>query len=248
MNKENDIFHFKQFSVKQHPSVFRINTDGCLLGAVISKQSQTHQATNKETHRILDIGTGTGVVALMLAQNCKGQIDAIDINSKAVELASYNFLKSKWYERLHSFHADLANFTAKDKNGYHCIVSNPPFFSNSLKSPNQLRNQSKHNDILSLENLCDCTSQLLLKNGLFYIILPPKEATHFIKISKDKKLYLQLKIHVKSVIHKRVFRNILIFSKINTGNLEEKTIILQEKNGEYTREYKALIKDFFLYF
>ncbi len=248
MEKGNDTFHFKQFSVKHNPNVFRINTDGCLLGALLSIHLLEQHFLINKSHRILDIGTGTGVIALMVAQHFKGYIDAIDINPVAVELAAYNFSKCDWKERLHAFHTDLSCFADNKKNIYYRIVSNPPFFSNSLKSPHQLKNQAKHNDILTLETLCKSAFQLLLPNGLFYIILPPEEAKNFIKISTSQKLYLQSIIYIKSVEYKRVFRNILIFSKFNNFNCEEKTIVIQQKNGNYTAEYKALTKDFFLNF
>lgn len=237
------VFHFKQFSVKQSPSVFKVNTDGCLLGAFVCQQLSASTQTQKS---MLDIGTGTGVIALMLAQCFYGEIEAIDINKSAVDLANENFKASSWSQRLKAIHTDLTSHIQPSKKKYNLIVSNPPFFSNSLQSPSELNNQAKHNDGLPLKMLLDSVQKLLAPNGDFFVILPPTELKNIEEFIQKVGLYILSKLNVAPVAHKAVHRVVLHLSNTLKNPYFEKKLVIQHANGNYTSEYVLLLKAFYL--
>ncbi|TVQ14704.1 MAG: methyltransferase domain-containing protein [Bacteroidetes bacterium] len=161
------LFHFKQFSLSDSGCAMKIGTDGVILGAFAAKFADINQP-----HSILDIGTGCGLIALMTAQKSVGVIHAIDTDKKAVETASRNFCNSPWADRLKVFYASLQEFGFSSHDKYNMIVCNPPYFQNSLKSPDMARNLARHNQELSFEDLFLHSARLLSNDGRLLVIYP----------------------------------------------------------------------------
>ena len=161
----NPYFQFKQFTVWHDKCAMKVGTDGVLLGAWCCVENIT---------RILDVGCGTGLISLMLAQRCQAEIDAVDIDEAACIQARENADRSPFGDRLQIFHRPFANFVNESAGirQYDCIVSNPPYFIDSLKCPDKQRNQARHTDTLTLEELIEGSKQLLAPQGKLYLILP----------------------------------------------------------------------------
>lgn len=230
-------FLFKQFSITQENTAMKVGTDGVLLGAW-SKAIEG---------KILDIGTGTGLIALMLAQRTKtALIDAIEIDKLASEDAQKNFDNSVWKERLISFNSPLQDFQPQKE--YDLIISNPPFFINATKAPEINRNNARHTDSLSFDELISSVKRLLANTGIFSLILPINEANHFIELAQLNKLFLNRKCLVKPSPTKAAKRTLMEFSFTKKEIVEEELTIETENRHEYTKEYISLTKDFYLKF
>lgn len=215
----------------------KVGTDGVLLGA----WSKTTECNT------LDIGTGTGLIALMLTQRTKtALIDAIEIDEVASKEAQENFNTSNWKDRLTIINKPLQNYTPQKK--YNLIISNPPFFIDATKAPETNRNTARHTDTLSFNELIKATKRLLSDDGIFSLILPTNEASHFIKIAFEAQLYLNRKCLVKPNPTKAAKRVLMEFSFNETTIIEEELTIETEKRHIYTEEYITLTKDFYLKF
>ncbi|MBX9808015.1 MAG: methyltransferase, partial [Flavobacteriaceae bacterium] len=167
------MFQFKQFSVEQDRTAMKIGTDGVLLGA--------WTPIDNNPFSILDIGTGTGIIALMLAQRSAAeQIDALEIDEDAYEQATDNFENSPWNDRLFCFHAGLDEFVEEPEEEYDLIVSNPPFYSEDYKSENEQRDLARFQDAMPFEDLIEAAALLLSENGIFSVIIPFKEESTFL--------------------------------------------------------------------
>ncbi len=231
------VFQFKHFVIQQNLCAMKVGTDGVLLGAW----------TKTPNGNILDIGSGTGLIAILLAQRTKSAlITAIDINQNAYLQTLQNVNECKWKDRIQVFHSSVQNFKSTIK--YDLIISNPPYFIDSTKAPQHERNTARHTDELSFLDLIDAVKKLLKKDGLFSIILPTKEAQLFIKDAQKKGLYLNRKCLVKPNPNKAVKRMLLEFSFYITGLKEEELTIETEKRHHYSKEYIILTQDFYLKF
>jgi tRNA1Val (adenine37-N6)-methyltransferase len=172
------MFKFKQFSVEQDRCAMKIGTDGVLLGAWTPIENNPFS--------ILDIGTGTGIIALMLAQRSAAQqIDALDIDEDAYEQATDNFENSPWNDRLFCFHAGVDEFIEEPENEYDVIVSNPPFYSEDYKTDNEKRDLARFQFAMPFEDLIEAADLLLSENGIFAVIIPFKEEDNFIALAKE---------------------------------------------------------------
>ena len=215
----------------------KVGTDGVLLGAW-SKALEGN---------VLDIGTGTGLIALILAQRTKTTlIDAIEMDAIASEEAQENFKNSKWNNRLTAIHSTIQNYHPLKK--YAAIVSNPPFFINSTKAPNTIRNLARHTDELPFIDLITSVKRLLSETGIFSLILPVEEANQFILLATQNGLFLTRKCLLKPNPTKAPKRVLMEFSFTETNTLEETLTIETENRHEYTKEYITLTKDFYLKF
>lgn len=183
----NPYFQFKQFTVWHDKCAMKVGTDGVLLGAWTSVES---------AHRILDIGTGTGLVALMLAQRSlpDANIVALEIDEAAVGQARENVIRSPWKERVEVVQADFRKYRSSDK--FDVIVSNPPYFVDSLECPDRQRAAARHNDSLTYEDLLEGVSGLLTENGFFTVVIPADVAERVKKIASIKKLYAVRQLNV----------------------------------------------------
>ena len=230
-------FQFKQFTIQQDVCAMKVGTDGVLLGAW----------SNVKEGNILDIGSGTGLIAILLAQRTKSAlITAIDINQNAYLQTLQNVNECKWKERILVFHSSVQDFKSETK--YDLIISNPPYFIDSTKAPQHERNTARHTDELSFLDLITAVKRLLKKDGLFVLILPTEEAQLFIKEAQEKELYLNRKCLVKPNSNKAVKRILMEFSLYNPELKEEELTIETEKRHQYTKEYIILTQDYYLNF
>jgi tRNA1Val (adenine37-N6)-methyltransferase len=229
------IFKFKQFEVDQKGCAMKINTDGVLLAAM---------AQGNEPKRILDIGTGTGVLALMMAQRFENaKIEAVEIEEQASVTANINFKSSIFKDRLTINNVAIEQFNTAQK--FDLIISNPPFFVNDLKNVEEKKGIARHTDEQFFVSLIEKVSQFLSNDGSFWFILPIKQAEILIKYGLEKGLYLAKKIELHSDQSKPAFRWIVCLDRINVETKIEQFYIY-ESEKVYTKAYKELLKDFFL--
>lgn len=233
------MFHFKQFSVKQDRCEMKIGTDGVLLGAWCPIEN------NPKT--ILDIGAGTGILSLQLAQRSQAfQIDAIEIDENAYEECVENFERSPWGDRLFCFHASLEEFIAEPEEEYDLIVSNPPFYSEDFKTGSQTRDLARFQDALPFEELINAAQLLLSENGIFSVIIPFKEEATFIALCEEVSLYPIKITRVKGTPSSPIIRSLLAFKRYELPVLTVNVLIIENTRHHYTEEYVALTKDFYL--
>ncbi|MBQ7631210.1 MAG: methyltransferase [Paludibacteraceae bacterium] len=220
----------------------KVGTDGVLLGRYAS-------VSQESCVRVLDIGTGSGLVALMIAQRApKAQIDAIDIDEAAAVQAQQNFQASPWSERLHAYAARLQEWKPEKK--YDLIVSNPPYFNNSLKNPDKGRQIARHTDSLNYEDLLEHSVRLLGEEGQLTLILPAEKEQEMRTLAASYGLYMKRAVHVFSKTGKPAKRVIICFVR-NTGKLESRnpeisTLILEDEKGHRSVAYQELMNDFYL--
>lgn len=232
------MFKFKQFVIQQDKTAMKVGTDGVLLGAWI---------TSNLPKKILDIGTGTGLIALMLAQKfTKSEIIAIEIDKKAYLQATENVKNSNWKNRIKVINEDFLKFAQKTKSKFDIIVSNPPFFENQLFPTNKQRLIARHNLTLPFSKLIKSTSKLLSENGEFSVIIPYDNHQNFIHLCSQDLLFCNNKTIIKHTSKKKPKRILLKFSKKISSIIESEIII--KKGTEYTGNYKQLTKDFYLIF
>lgn len=233
------MFHFKQFLVDQTNCAMKINTDGVLLGAIAS-------AENPET--ILDIGTGTGVIALMLAQRFPNtQIDAVEIDPSSALKAEQNFRNSVFTDQLTLHPSSIADFWLQKQHcTYELIVSNPPFYLDSLTSPKENKTLAKHAAPNFFEDLMRTVPDFLSPNGSFWLILPIKTALIVKKLAQPI-LFLQQEISVSSYPNDLSHREILSFGLKQTKTAHTSFIIYKEQKV-YSEAYQELLKDFLTIF
>ena len=219
----------------------KIGTDGVLLGA--------WAPTTNNPFSILDIGTGTGIIALMLAQRTNAeQIDALEIDEAAYEQAVDNFENSPWSDRLFCFHAGLDEFIEEPEDEYDLIISNPPFYSEDFKSDNEQRDLARFQDAMPFEDLIETADLLLSENGIFAVIIPFKEQENFLALATEFELYPFKITHVKGTPTTEIKRSLLAFSRNETTDIIIDELIIEIERHVYTPEYIALTKDFYLKF
>lgn len=234
----NTYFQFKEFIVHQDLCGMKVTTDACLFGAFVAKF-----LSNQPINTILDIGTGTGLLSLMLAQQTTATIDAVEIDAAAAEQAIQNFAYSKWKNRLKVYHTSIQSFQTTHL--YDCIISNPPFFEHDLKSSNQQKNMALHSTELNFDELVAVVKKMLNPNGYFVVLLPFARTTTFEQ--KLKEFYLQQKILVKQTPNHPSFRSILIFSNQACNKIITQEIIIKEINQQYSEVVKSLLAPYYLY-
>lgn len=236
-------FRFKRFEVWHDLCAMKVGTDGVLLGAWCP-------ITSNPPHRVLDIGTGSGLIALMLAQRLSGKdtysIDAIDIDSSAIVQAKKNFALSPWRDHLHAHPYALQDW-APDGVLYDLIVSNPPFFVNSLKNPNAARTMARHTDSISFEELICHASRLLSEKGIFALILPYEHKQLILSLAHAHRLYPYsiTDVHTRDGIGAK--RILLAFQKSHIPpTMQEDRLVLSYDGNTRSSEYANLCKDFYL--
>jgi tRNA1Val (adenine37-N6)-methyltransferase len=234
------MFRFKQFSVDQSGCAMKINTDGVLLGALAV-------ADNPES--ILDIGTGTGVIALMLAQKyTAAKVDAVEIDADAAHTAEKNFKVSAFADRLTLYANGFESyFDQYPKSKYDLIVSNPPFYIDSLKSPGAKKTLAKHTDVDFFERLVKHVAHHLTVDGSCWLIVPATMADLLISLAANYSTFLQRTISIQSYLHLEPHRVILSFGQ-KKHLIETSNFVIYEDEGVYSNEYKELLKPYFLAF
>ena len=233
------MFQFKQFSVEQDRCAMKIGTDGVLLGAWTPIPDNIFS--------VLDVGAGTGIIALMLAQRSTAeQIDALEIDEEAYEQAVENFENSPWSDRLFCFHAGLDEFVEEPEDEYDLIISNPPFYTEDYKTENEQRDLARFADAMPFEDLVEAADLLLSENGIFSAIIPYKEEKKFIALAKDFDLFPIKITRVKGTPTTEIKRSLLAFSRHISENFPVDELVIETSRHIYTEEYIALTKDFYL--
>lgn len=231
----NNWFEFKEFRIEQHKAAMKVGTDGVLLGA---------WASVNNAQRILDVGTGTGLIALMLAQRSNAMIDAVEIDESACEEAKFNFEQSKWSDRLKVFQTDFQLFADLLCELYDLIVSNPPFFVNSLKTSNAALAVARHNDMLSFNQLVFGARKLLNSTGRLCVIIPFGSCVEFRESARLAGFYLRKQTSVIPKSGKAPKRVLLEFT-LQPGYPTINDLAVLDKNGDYTDNYKKLTSPFY---
>jgi tRNA1Val (adenine37-N6)-methyltransferase len=232
----NTHFTFKQFSIHQDQTAMKVTTDACILGAYTDVEG---------AKKILDIGTGTGLLSLMIAQRSNANIDGIEIDKNAYNQAVTNINDSVFKDKIVIYHTSIQEFITQKR--YDLIISNPPFFQNYLKSETESRNNSLHTDTLSFEDLLSSVLRLLSPNGTFVVLLPMYESSIFEQLAISEELYPQKKLTIHHRKGSKILRIITTFGRIKKEIINEELII---KNPEesYTPDFQALLKDYYLAF
>ena len=232
-------FQFKQFGIQQDRCAMKVGTDGVLLGA---------WATTGE--KMLDIGTGTGLIALMMAQrNSSGTVDGIDIDPDAVEQARGNVAASRFAARVRVEECSIQSFRLSENGCYDVIVSNPPFFQNSLGSPDEQRHLARHADSLTYRELFDAVTRLLTEDGVFAAILPFDCRDAFVAEGVLHGLRVRRECAVRTTQRKAPRRYLLEFSRrAESGSLGEyEEVVLTDSNGGRSEWYRQLTEEFYLF-
>lgn len=231
-------FRFKQFSVAQEQCAMKIGTDAVLLGAWTDLDSQPNS--------ILDIGAGTGILALMMAQRSTAElIDAFEIDAAAYEQCVGNFEASDWGDRLFCYHASLDEFTEEIEDQYDLIISNPPFYTDSYKTENKVRNQARFEDAMPFNELLESVSKLLSHAGRFNVIIPFSEEISFIELAAKEDLYPSQILHLRGHKSSPIKRSLICFT-FKKQTVETQELVIEIARHQYTKEYTALTKDFYL--
>jgi tRNA1Val (adenine37-N6)-methyltransferase len=232
-------FRFKRFSIQQDKCAMKVGTDGVLLGA--------WAPLSNNPYTILDIGAGTGVIALMLAQRSGAeQIDALEIDADAYEQCVDNFEASPWGDRLFCYHAGLDEFMEEPEEEYDLIVSNPPFYTEDYNSGDAQRDTARFAESMPFEDLAEAAGLLLSETGILAVILPYKEEAGFIALAEAEALYLLKITRVKGTPESDIKRSLLAFSRKQTDSITIDELVIETARHQYTSEYTALTKDFYL--
>lgn len=231
-------FKFKEFTIDQDRCAMKIGTDSVLLGAWTSVQ--------KNPFSVLDIGAGTGVLSLMLAQRSFAElIDAIEIDDAAYEQCVENFEQSSWSDRLFCYHASLEEFTEEIEEKYDLIISNPPFYSATHKSDSEQRDLARFVDAMPFRHLVESVSKLLSKDGLFSVIIPFSEEKDFIVLASKEHLFPNRILRVKGTPRSLIKRSLIELSFTEMpADISE--LIIETARHDYTDDYIKLTQEFYL--
>ncbi|MGW8123048.1 tRNA1(Val) (adenine(37)-N6)-methyltransferase [Roseivirga echinicomitans] len=235
----NSFFQFKQFRIEQGNCGMKVTTEGCILGALPT-------SSDSKPLRILDIGTGTGLLALMKAQQTAAQIDAIEIDEAAFTQAKANFENSPWSNRLTAIHTDLLAF--EPNLCYDQIICNPPFFQDNQLGSDSQKNKAIHNANLSFDDLASSIAQLLKPTtGIASVLYPDYEMGVFSQKMEERGFYIIEDIQIHNQVCKPIFRRVKSFSRAKPSSQKSETFIIKANNGGYTEQFVRLLKDFYLH-
>jgi tRNA1Val (adenine37-N6)-methyltransferase len=260
----NSWFRFKQFIIRQDRCAMKVCTDSCILGAWTADHV-------KDAERILDIGTGTGLLPLMLAQKSIAAIDAIESDPEAAAQAGENFAESPWHENLRILPGDVRRFSFENK--YDFIITNPPFYESDLRSPSEKKNKAKHDESLTLDQLLVIISLNLKPGGSFSILLPFHRTLYFENAAAEQGFFLKEKLVIRQTPLHDPFRTILLFNnekspaylpdaspiilksgtlRSSRSDLNEKSpvplsaeLIIKDSHRRYTPEFSELMHDYY---
>lgn len=236
----NDTFEFKKFKIKHDRCAMRVGTDAVLLGAwVVPNGSKS----------ILDIGTGSGVIAMMLAQKSTAKILAVDIDKESTEQALENVQNSVFAGQVEIVNTSFQKFAETSNDKFDLIVTNPPYFIDSLKNSSDSKATARHNDSLSYSDLLVGVKRLLTEKGKFCLILPTKEAAIFRELAKAKGLYLSKLLRIRTRMEKDTEKRHLMQFEFKESEFSESTLVIEaDSHRNYTDQYKEFTKDYYINF
>ena len=237
---KNQSFQFKQFVVNQDRTAMKVCTEACILGSYVGVSG---------VNKILDIGTGTGLLALMLAQRASEDtmISAVEIDQEAFEQAQENVQNSLFSSKIQVFHQAIQDFVSNHAEQYDLIISNPPFYQQYLRSPDNKRNQALHAQTLTFDELSDAVIQLLAPTGTFVVLLPVFETQQLTEILSKRNLFPQQQLVIKNQVDGGVFRLITTFGFIEKI-IESSELLIKDQTNDYSSDFVALLKDYYLIF
>ena len=250
----NTFFQFKKFIVHQAHTSMKVCTDACLFGAWAASDQRLLNA-----HKILDIGAGTGLLSLLIAQaNNNATITAVEIESAAATEATSNFKLSPWPDHLNLVHDDIRNFSNHANNLYDVIITNPPFYEGDLKSPDENKNTAAHSTALPWNILIENVAKLLTDGGSFFVLIPTLRAYTMQKLCDTNGLQLEEEVLVHNTAKTLPIRAMQKFTKKNMAQMDvEKTnvvpqvkrkkIFIKDTDNNYSPEFNALLKDYYLH-
>jgi tRNA1Val (adenine37-N6)-methyltransferase len=219
----------------------KVTTDACLFGAWIASRIEKGEL---QAETILDIGTGTGLLSLMIAQKSLSLIDAVEIEEKAFAQAKKNVSDSPWRDRVNVINSDIKHFLSNKF--YDLIVSNPPFFENELESPDNSVNLARHDEGLTFIDLLNVINKRLSESGSFAVLLPVQKVELFDRLANAIGLYAVSKLLIKHTTAHNLFRAILIYNRAK-GAVSYNELSIKDEAGNYTDQFKALLKDYYLH-
>jgi tRNA1Val (adenine37-N6)-methyltransferase len=231
-------FHFRHFSLMHHQSTMKVGTDAILLGAWVNVAHAT---------RILDIGTGSGIIPLMIAQrNNKASIVGVDIDAPSVAEASLNFRVSQWRNRLEAVHADIRDFMKTKVQRFDLIVSNPPFFTHGIKAQVHRRNLARFTDTLPFEDHIKATDILLEPDGVLTVVLPSAENLRYIENAVSAGFSIVRSLNIVPVEGREPNRIIMEFKRENLADPSVETFVIRTSCGNFSEGYKKLLENYYL--
>jgi tRNA1Val (adenine37-N6)-methyltransferase len=239
----NPYFQFKQFIIYHDRCAMKVTTDACLFGAWCAEEIRNEQFKER-IKNILEIGSGSGLLSLMIAQKNDCAIDAIEIDEEAAQQAKENISLSPWRNNINLHHADALSFSFNQS--YGVIVSNPPFYENEIESANKQKNLAHHGDGMKLSELFSLVKKQLATHGQFYLLLPFKRKSEAEKILKSEKIFIEKAVIVSQSAKHSPFR-LMIKAGHTQMQVEEKQVSITGLEQQYTPEFISLLKDYYLY-
>jgi tRNA1Val (adenine37-N6)-methyltransferase len=234
----NSYFRFKEFTVYQDACAMKVTTDACLFGAIAAKEMMTIEKLN-----VLDIGAGTGLLSMMFAQkNEHVLIDAVELDEAAAKQAKENCSQGIFKDRITVYHADIMKYNPGS--AYDLVITNPPFYSNELKGPDEKKNKAHHDTGLRLPQLMNEIKRLLKPGGKLGLLLPQAKSEMFRQLAKESGWYCYKNVSVKQTPEHNIFRSILFFSKVK-DDCREETLVIKEGNA-YSGSFISLLSDYYL--
>ena len=214
----------------------KVGTDAILLGRWVEV---------RPTNVVLDIGTGCGLLPLMLSQKGVAQVDAVDIDKASIEEATVNFEASQWREHLRAYHSDIVDYQTEER--YDLVVSNPPFFNRFSKCDSERKSRARHNDAgLSYATICREVSRLMKPEGRLALVLPLDVSLDFLDTAEQFGLYLHKRMTIIPIAGKEPNRVNLELGFVKSENLQEETFVIRDTDNRFTPQYNAFLKDFYL--
>lgn len=238
----NPYFQFKQFTIHHDRCAMKVTTDSCFFGAWAAKKIESE---GLEIQNLLDIGAGTGLLSLMIAQKNEAEIDAVEIDEETSQQANENVEASPWENRIHIFNKDILSFQPDKK--YDCIISNPPFYQNELTSEIKKKNIAHHSDQLTISEVLDFIKAHLKADGLFFLLLPFKRKKEIENLLLENELFAVNTVVLYQSVKHPPFRVLIKGSKNKILPSQTETISIWDENQQYTKAFADLLKDYYLY-
>lgn len=232
----NDYFKFRKFTIWQDRCAMKVTTLACIQGAWLPECSPK---------RVLDIGAGTGILSLMAAQKMEAEIDAVEMEDAAFSQLKENVSLSPWSKQINCFHNDISDFAKQKSNVYDLIISNPPFYQNQLKSPKNHINSARHDFSLTLVELIDISSKLLIDEGFISILLPVRETKDLILRASEKSIFLADQLLISDTASKDPIAVISVLSKYPSNQKIEK-LVIKNDDGSYSSDFSGLLAPYYL--